>query len=71
MWIADSCVSNLEVRGYTNDACVSIHASKKQTDEDHRPMADGADRIRNRADSCLGGLADLVYIAPAAIGVSR
>ena len=34
-------------------------------------MADGADRIRNRADSCLVGLADLVYIAPAAIGVSR
>ena len=59
------------MRGYTNDACVSIQSSKKQTDEDHRPMADGADHIRNRADSCLGGLADLVYIASAAIGVSR
>jgi hypothetical protein len=66
------------VCGCTNDAVgpidashVSICASKKQTDEDHRPMAGSADRIRGRADNFLGALSDLVFIAPAANGVSR
>jgi hypothetical protein len=41
VWIADSCVSNLEVRGTPNDACVSIHASKNKLMKiiDRWPMA--------------------------------
>ena len=61
----------MEVWESPYDAVVSTCAAKKQTDKDHRPMASSADRIRGRADNCLGGLSDLVFIAAAANGVSR
>jgi hypothetical protein len=46
-------------------------AFKKQNDENHQWTADRVNQIRARIDAYLAGTAGLVFIAPAAGGVSR
>ena len=64
-------VSNLTYQGRTNDAGVSTDGFQKQIDESNQRMADRVNQIWARIDAYLAGSADLVFIAPAAGGVSR
>ncbi|HEY5503585.1 MAG TPA: hypothetical protein VIK28_00395 [Sedimentisphaerales bacterium] len=64
-------ISNLIHQGRSNDAGVSTDGFQKQNDENHQRMADRVNQIRARIDAYLAGTAGLVFIAPAAGGVSR
>ena len=63
--------ATLTDQGRTDYAGITTDDFQKQNDESHQWMADRVDQIWARSDICLAGSADLVFIAPAAGGVSR